>query len=265
MQGMKACSAFESVVVMQRFDSPNNTSHIGNTERLESFLSSASPSPPPIARVNFQDPMIIYYSSGTTGTPKAIVHAVGPLLLSLGKEAILHKDMDPSHVSLQYTTTGWIMYLFSVGRLALGGRSVFYDGSPFLPDAALLLRIAAEQGVTHLGISPRWLGELMKRDIVPQSVTDLSRLLSVGSTGTVLKEQVFEWFYGGAFPARAQLANFSGGTDIVRASSSLTDQMYLTKVGGLLRSREPLDSCILGRLPGSLPRHAHCHLPDLLS
>lgn len=214
VEGMKGCDAFQSVVVIQRFDTPYGTSHINRAERLESFLSSSLSSPPPIARTEFQDPMIIYYSSGTTGTPKAIVHAVGPLLISLAKEGVLHRGMAPSDVSLQYTTTGWIMYLSSVGRCMLGGRAVFYDGSPFVPDVNLLLRIVAEQRVTHLGVSPRWLGELMKRGVVPRDVADLSSLVSVGSTGMVLKEQVFEWFYDTGFPPRAQLANFSGGTDI---------------------------------------------------
>ncbi|KAK7430357.1 hypothetical protein QQZ08_003105 [Neonectria magnoliae] len=214
VEGMKQCDAFESVVVVQRFDTPYDTSNIPRTERFESFLSASPSSPPAIARVGFQDPMIVYYSSGTTGTPKAIVHGVGPLLVSMAKEAVLHRDIAPDDVGLQYTTTGWIMYLASVGRLALGGRTVVYDGSPFVPDRAVLLRIAEEQRVTALGVSPRWLGELMKHNIVPQRVADLSSLRSVGSTGMVLKEQMFEWFYAGAFPSRVRLANFSGGTDI---------------------------------------------------
>ncbi|KAM5342417.1 hypothetical protein ACJ41O_013383 [Fusarium nematophilum] len=215
VEGMEKCPSFQGMVIVQRFDAPNDTSHIPKTERLEAFLSSsASSAPPPIERVGFQDPMIIYYSSGTTGTPKAIVHGVGPLLLSLGKEAILHRDLTHEDVGLQYTTTGWIMYLASVSRLAFGGRTVFYDGSPFVPDRSVLLRVVSEQRVTSLGISPRWLGELMKAGVVPQEEADLSSLQMVGSTGMVLKEQVFEWFYDGAFPKSVKLANFSGGTDI---------------------------------------------------
>ncbi|CAF3486207.1 unnamed protein product [Fusarium graminearum] len=111
-------------------------------------------------------------------------------------------------------TSSWIMYLSSVARLAFGGRTVFYDGSPFVPDRCVLLRIVEEQKVTSLGISPRWLGELMKEGIVPQKEANLNSLTAVLSTGMVLKEQVFEWFYDGAFPNHIKLANFSGGTDI---------------------------------------------------
>jgi acetoacetyl-CoA synthetase len=178
-------------------------------------LSASSSSPPPVERIGFQDPTIIYYSSGTTGTPKAIVHGVGPILLNLWKENRLHREQTHNDVALQYTTTGWIMYLASVCHLAFGGRAVFYDGSPFTPDMKVLLKVAAEQGVTNLGISPRWMGELMKNGVVPRDEFDLSRLKSVVSTGMVLSDQLFEWFYDVAFPKSVHLCNISGGTDIV--------------------------------------------------
>lgn len=267
---MKQCDGFESIVVVQRFDAPYDTSNIANTERFESFLSASPPSPPPIARVDFQDPMIVYYSSGTTGTPKAIVHSVGPLLVSMHKEAVLHRDIDHEDVGLQYTTTGWIMYLSSVGRLVFGGRTIVYDGSPFMPDRTVLLRIADEQKATGLGVSPRWLGELMKHNVVPQKVADLRSLRFVGSTGMVLKEQVFHWFYDGAFPSSVRLANFSGGTDIV----SLCLGVYIclrwvgfslfSYLGRLLRHRKPSHAHLCRRVSRRQPRHTHRHLPSLI-
>lgn len=214
-EGMKECDQFQNVIVIQRFDDPLDTSAISNTERQEDLLKSASSTPPPIARVAFQDPAIIYYSSGTTGTPKAIVHAVGPLLVNLWKEGVLHRDLSHKDTALQYTTTGWIMYLSSVGHLAIGGRTVFYDGSPFVPDLKVLLRVMSEQEVSYLGANPRWMAELMKAGAVPREDVDLSKLKTVTSTGMVLSDQLFEWFYDVAFPKSVHLCNISGGTDIV--------------------------------------------------
>ncbi|ODA79754.1 hypothetical protein RJ55_05348 [Drechmeria coniospora] len=215
VDGMKGCDQFQRMVVIPRFpDRPSDTSALPRTENLEEFLETAAQTPPPIRRIGFQDPMVIYYSSGTTGTPKAIVHGVGPLLLSTQKEAILHRDLKPQDVGLQYTTTGWIMYLASVAHMIMGGSAVLYDGSPFLPDHAVLLRVAEEQHVTILGVSPRWMTELMKRGIIPKEAANLSKLKAVTSTGMVLPDQMFHWFYDVAFPPQVQLGNMSGGTDI---------------------------------------------------
>lgn len=221
--GMHGCPLFEKVVVVERFaGEPRDTSGMAQTERLEQFLQAApAGSPrPPIRRIGFQDPLIIYYSSGTTGTPKAIVHGVGPLLMNAAKEGKLHFDLTPDDVGLQFTTTGWIMYLSSVAQLVMGGRAVLYDGSPFTPDPAVLLRVAQQQRVSILGVSPRWMTELMKRNIAPRDVVDLSRLKMVTSTGMVLSDQLFAWFYDCGFPGHVQLANMSGGTDIVSVDTA---------------------------------------------
>ena len=218
MEGLKGCSNFDKMIVVKRFDRAFDTTQIVKTERLEQFLglSGEARQPPPIARIGFQDPAMIFYSSGTTGIPKAIVHGVGGLLVNLVKEAQLHSDVRPSGVGLQYTTTGWIMYMSSVSYVLVGARAILYDGSPLVPDATILLRLVAEQRVTALGVSPRWMSALMTEGIVPQKVADLSSLKAVRSTGMVLPDQLFEWFYDGAFPKTVQLGNISGGTDIVR-------------------------------------------------
>ncbi|KJZ70725.1 hypothetical protein HIM_09858 [Hirsutella minnesotensis 3608] len=215
VDGMKDCKQFETVIVVERFPRrPNDTSAIPRTERLEAFARSATGSTPPIRRIAFQGPAMIFYSSGTTGNPKAIVHGVGPLMMNSTKEARLHLNMTSDDVALQYTTTGWIMYVASVLHLLVSGRAILYDGSPLLPDLGVLLRVVEQQRVTSLGISPRWMTELMKRKIVPRKVADLSSLRVVGSTGMVLPEQMFHWFYDVGFPEAVQLCNFSGGTDI---------------------------------------------------
>lgn len=165
-------------------------------------------------RVDFSYPFMIAYSSGTTGAPKCIVHSTGGALISSGKETILHSEITPESVVLQYTTTGWIMYFSAVMNLFAGARVVLYDGSPFQPDPTAFIRIIGNQKVTRLGVSPRWMAEIQKAGIVPRRVTNLSALKSVSSTGMVLSDRQFEWFYDVASPEMTHLANISGGTDI---------------------------------------------------
>ncbi len=213
--GMKDCSNFRGLVSIRRFNEALDISNIPKTQTLDAFLNNRQHTTPPIERIAFHEPFLVCYSSGTTGIPKAIVHSVGGVLLNFTKEGRLHDDARPDAVSLQYTTTGWIMYLASVGQLISGARAVLYDGSPFQPDLQSFIKLIGDQKVTRLGISPRWMYEIAKAGISPREITDLSSLRMVTSTGMVLSNQLFEWFYEKGFPPSVHLNNISGGTDIV--------------------------------------------------
>ncbi|KAK4225887.1 acetoacetyl-CoA synthetase [Podospora fimiseda] len=218
VQGLSGCRQFEGVISIPRFEgNAKDVSGVPKAETWNNFLSAAAAGSGPVpefVRIPFHEPLLICYSSGTTGTPKAIVHSVGGIMINYFKEGVLHEGLDSESVTLQYTTTGWIMYLANVGTLLFGGRSILYDGSPFIPDATILVKVAEKYKATKLGISPRWMFELSKAGISPREIADLSKLKVVTSTGMVLSEQLFEWFYEKGFPSSVQLGNISGGTDI---------------------------------------------------
>ena len=214
--GLHDCPDFVGVVSIRRFDEARDVSRVPRAETWDAFLGRAGPTPvaPEFVRIAFHEPFLICYSSGTTGTPKAIVHSVGGVMINYYKEGVLHENLGADSVTLQYTTTGWIMYLAAVGALLFGARAILYDGSPFQPDAGVLVRVAAQHGATKMGVSPRWMFELAKGGLAPRDLADLSSLRTVTSTGMALSDQLFEWFYDVAFPPRVHLANISGGTDI---------------------------------------------------
>ncbi|KAI4949397.1 hypothetical protein J4E91_005136 [Alternaria rosae] len=216
--GMKSggVEEFEGVVVQPRFPGrPADVTDLARTVRLDEFLEVAGgDNTLTFERVAFRDPFLIVYSSGTTGVPKCIVHSTGGVLINVAKESILHKEMTPKSVVLQYTTTGWIMYVVSVQVCLLGTRSILYDGSPFQPTPETFLSILEEQRVTDFGTSPKFLHELQKRNITPRTLFPFKSLKSVATTGMVLPEAQFEWFYDTGFPAHVHLRNISGGTDI---------------------------------------------------
>jgi acetoacetyl-CoA synthetase len=214
VEGMKRTSEFKGVISMPRFKQPVDITSVSRTRTLSQFVSEATARTPEFEKTAFSDPFFIAYSSGTTGTPKCITHA-GGAILSAFKECKLHREMTPDSVALQYTTTGWIMYFCSVMNLLAGSRVVLYDGSPFQPDLTTFIKLVGDQKVTMLGTSPKWMHEIQKNNIVPKDVTDLSSLKHVSSTGMVLSDQQFEWFYDVGFPKHVHLANISGGTDLV--------------------------------------------------
>ncbi|RLL95979.1 hypothetical protein CFD26_102570 [Aspergillus turcosus] len=232
VKGLDGVDEFKGVVAQPRFASrPADVSGVPRACTLGDFLAEAPHDGLEFERVRFRDPFLVVYSSGTTGQPKCIVHSVGGVLLNAHKEGSLHQEMGPDSVILQYTTTGWIMYLALVQGLLFGARIILYDGNPFLPHAAVLIELAAKERVTHLGISPRYLYELQRRKISPREIADLQCLQLVSSTGMILPEALFKWFYDSGFPPHVRLNNLSGGTDIA-GSFGIGNSLLPVYVGG---------------------------------
>ena len=169
---------------------------------------------PTFAQLPFDHPLYVMYSSGTTGRPKSIVHGAGGILLKHLTEHLLHSDLHPGDRLFWFTTCGWMMWNWLVGGLATGAAVVLYDGSPSYPSLERLWRLAADSGVTHFGVSPKYLAANANTGLVPREVADLSSIRMVGSTGAPLSPELFDWVYQNV-AANVQLASVSGGTDIV--------------------------------------------------
>ncbi|KAJ5203518.1 hypothetical protein N7449_005597 [Penicillium cf. viridicatum] len=262
VQGMESDPEFEGVIALPRFSlRPADISSIPRTKTLAEYLAKSGGNEKlEFERVGFRDPFLVVYSSGTTGQPKCIVHSVGGVLLNSIKEGILHTELGPDSVALQYTTTGWIMYMGAVQTLLFGARVVLYDGSPFIPEITTLVDLAAQEKVTHLGISPRWLHELQQAKIKPREKVDLSSLQVVTSTGMVLRDALFEWFYDEGFPSHVRLNNISGGTDI--AGLGIPVEVYDSTIeGGDGIKGEPVEEGVPGELVAT---SAFPNMPTLL-
>ena len=167
-------------------------------------------------RVPFDHPLWVLYSSGTTGLPKAIVQGHGGILLEQLKKLSLHLDAQPGDRVLWFTTTGWMMWNFLVGVLLTRASIVLYDGSPGHPDMGVLWDLADEAGVTCFGTSASYIAACMKESVEPGNGRDLAALRSVGSTGSPLAPEGFQWIYDHV-GADTWLFSTSGGTDVCTA------------------------------------------------
>ena len=215
MEGMSGVREFQGIVSQVRFAHlPAEISSIPRAQTWAKFISAAKSTVLEFEQCDFSDPFLVVYSSGTTGQPKCIVHAIGGVVISGHKEFRLHRDVNAKSCMLQYTTTGWIMYMASVQALLVGSTIVIYDGSPFTPNLTNFVKLIGQEKVTHLGISPRYLQTLESNGIIPKKVTNLSHLEVITSTGMVLSDKLFEWVYDEGFPSTIQLDNISGGTDL---------------------------------------------------
>jgi acetoacetyl-CoA synthetase len=167
------------------------------------------------AQLPFDHPLWVLYSSGTTGLPKPIVHGQGGVLLEHLKLMNLHLDAQEGDRVFWFTTTGWMMWNFLVGVLLTEASIVLYDGNPGTPTLDRLWDLAAEAEVTTFGTSASFIASCMKGGVEP-STKDLNKLRAVGSTGSPLAPEGFQWVYDHV-GADTWLFSTSGGTDVVSA------------------------------------------------
>jgi acetoacetyl-CoA synthetase len=174
---------------------------------------------PDYVPVPFAQPLYVLYTSGTTGKPKAIVHSTGGVLLQHLKEHQLHCDLKPGDVLSWYSNTAWMMYHWCISGLASGAAVVLTDGAPVLKtpdglDVGGLWRLAEAAGVTHFGISPKYLHTVAEAGYRPGDRHDLSPLRAVMSAGAPVAPDQFDWLYD-AVKRDMMFASISGGTEII--------------------------------------------------
>ena len=170
--------------------------------------------PAVFTRLPFDHPLYVLYSSGTTGVPKCIVHGAGGTLLQHLKEHQLHTDVKPGDRIFFFTTCGWMMWNWLASALASRATIVLYDGSPLHPGPGVLWTMAADEGVTIFGTSPRYLAAIEKEGYRPRDSHGIPGLRTVLSTGSPLGPEQYD-FVADAIGPDIQLASISGGTDIV--------------------------------------------------
>ena len=209
-------SSLQKTVLFPYLNEEPDTSSLNDVVLWDELLSENEGAELRFEQVPFDHPLWVLYSSGTTGLPKALVHGHGGVLLEHLKKLGLHMDVKEGDPFFWFTTTGWMMWNIIASSLLVGGTALLYDGSPGHPNLNVLWEFAEKTGMTCFGTSASYLTGCKDAGIEPGTDYDLSALRAIGSTGSPLPPEGFEWVYEHV-GNDVWLFSTSGGTDLCTA------------------------------------------------
>jgi acetoacetyl-CoA synthetase len=202
----------EAVVVVGNLSSRADLAGIGSARHFDDFIAPFAARDIPFAILPFNHPVLILFSSGTTGAPKCILHGAGGTLLENLKSMALQFDVKWGDCVYWWTATGWVVWNLMVFALGRGARIVLYDGSPFHPSPDAILRHTADEQATYIRLTPKYVDTLIKADLRPGDELDFSALRMVIVSSSPFGVGGYDYIYR-RVKRDLHLGSPSGGTD----------------------------------------------------
>ena len=162
-----------------------------------------------------EHPLMLAYTSGTTGRPKGSVHVHGGFLTKVAAEVAYQTDLHHDEILFWVTDLGWIMGPWEiVGAGALGATVFLFEGAPNHPAPDRIWDMVERHRITTLGISPTLIRALIPAGEEHVRKHDLSSLRILGSTGEPWNPEPYMWFFKEVGGGRCPIVNISGGTEV---------------------------------------------------
>jgi len=224
-----------SATILVRLLSPGTPGKDVPGGRLDCAALMNGDAEPDYLRLPFNHPLWVLFSSGTTGSPKGIVHGHGGMTLMALKGVGLNQDTGPADRYYVAANTSWMVWNTLVNNLMCGASVVTYAGSPMYGRKDRQFEVLSLTRATTFATGAAYLTLVEKSGLEPGRDWDLSSLRSILSTGSPLPDSTWLWVHDHV-KKDVHLGSDTGGTDIC---------------GGYIGSN-PLEPVHLGRLQGPL-------------